>query len=177
LVKQASGRRVLGLAALAVLAVGGPPRPAAALIDAVAFDRFMAASRPVCTGQPAGSCVALAWSFADSDGDQGLSVAELAAIRTELGSWALRNREQLTAPERSGLALGLLLVDSLGLERLLAQFDSDGDGALSRSELLADVRLDQRPLPETLLDPVAVDRRALARRLGLPVEMLERLEP
>jgi hypothetical protein len=77
----------------------------------------------------------------------------------------------------SGLALGLLLVDSLGLERLHALYDSDADGVVSRSELLADVQLDQRPLAETLLDPAAVDRRAIARRLGLPPALLDRLEP
>jgi hypothetical protein len=137
----------------------------------------MEVSRPVCSQQPAPACVALAWGFADSDGDEALSVAELAAIRAELESWALRHRDQLTPPEVSGLALGLLLVDSLGLERLHALYDSDADGAVSRSELLADVQLDQRPLAETLLDPAAVDRRAIARRLGLPPALLDRLEP
>ena len=80
----------------------------------------MQVSRPICAQQPASACIALAWGFADSDGDQALSVAELAAIRTELEGWALRHREQLTQPELASLALGLLLVNSLGLERLHA---------------------------------------------------------
>ena len=164
-------------AALAGLALGCLPVPAAAVIDADGFERFMQASGPVCTEQPAGDCVTLAWSFADSDGDQELSVAELTAIRTELENWALRNREQLTPPSRSGLALGLLLADSLGIERLHSLYDADADGGISRSELLADVRLDERPLPETLLDPAAVDRAAIARRLGLPPALLERIQP
>ena len=170
-------RRLACAIALAAVAVSGRAAPAAAVIDEVAFDRFMRVGRPICTEQPAGACVALAWSFADRNADQALSVAELAAIRTELESWALRHRDQLTPPERSGLALGLLLVDSIGLERLHALYDADADGVISRSELLADVQLDERPLPDTLLDPDAVDRGAIARRLGVPPRLLERLQP
>ena len=166
--------RCLGFAAVAL---GGSAGAAFAMIDELAFERFMQLGRPLCSQQPAPACVALAWSFADSDGDEGLSVAELAAIRAGLESWALRHRDRLSASEQSGLALGLLLVDSLGLERLHALYDTDADGAISRSELLADVQLDQRPLAETLLDPAAVDRRAIARRLGLPPALLDRLEP
>ena len=159
------------------MTLGGAAVPASAAIDEPGFERFMEVGRPVCSEQPAPACVALAWGFADSDGDQALLAAEWAAIRAELESWALRHRDQLTPPEQSGLALGLLLVDSLGLERLHALYDADADGAVSRSELLADVRLDQRPLAETLLDPAAVDRRAIARRLGVPPALLDRLEP
>jgi hypothetical protein len=137
----------------------------------------MQTSRPVCALQPAAACVALAWRFADSDGDQGLSVAELAAIRTALEGWALRHQDELAAVERSGLALGLLLVDAIGLERLHTAYDADADGLISQRELLADVRLDQRPLAETLLDPAALDRAAIARRLGLPPALIERLGP
>jgi len=173
--RSSGGRlgRILG----AAVALGAAPGAAWAVIDGPAFERFMQASRPVCAEQPARACVALAWSFADRDGDRALSLAELAAVRTELESWALRHRDRLTAPERSGLALGLLLVDSLGLERLHALYDQDADGLISRNELLADVRLDERPLPETLLDPAAVDRPAIARRLGVPPALLERLAP
>jgi len=178
LVKQTPGRCRLGwIVGCAAVALGGSAGAAFAMIDELAFERFMQVSRPICSEQPARACVALAWGFADSDGDQALSVAELAAIRAELESWALRNQDQLTAPEQSGLALGLLLVDSLGLERLHALYDTDADGAISRSELLADVQLDQRPLAETLLDPAAVDHRAIARRLGLPPALIERIRP
>ncbi|MCE3247903.1 MAG: hypothetical protein K0R41_1728, partial [Geminicoccaceae bacterium] len=68
-------------------------------------------------------------------------------------------------------------VDSIGLERLHALYDADQDGLLSRSELLADVRLDERPLGEVLLDPAAVDHRAVARRLGIPPSMVENALP
>jgi hypothetical protein len=178
LVKRFLARCGLGLyLGIAAVAFGGSAGAAFAMVDELAFERFMQVGRPICSEQPAPACVALAWAFADSDGDQVLSVAELAAIRTELESWALRHRNQLSAPEQSGLALGLLLVDSLGLERLHALYDTDADGAISRSELLADVQLDQRPLAETLLDPAAVDRHAIARRLGVPPALLDRLEP
>jgi len=144
---------------------------------AVAFDSFMRASRPVCVEQPAEHCVALAWRFADADGDQALSVLELASIRSAFEQWAVRHQDDLTRPERSGIALGFLIVDSVGLERLHAIYDTDQDGLVSRSELLADVRLDQRPLGQVLLDPAAVDHRAVARRLGVPPAMLDHALP
>ncbi len=144
---------------------------------AAAFDRFMAAAGPVCRQRPAADCVALAWRFADADSDRGLSVAELTAVRKGLEAWVLRHQDELSRPERSSLVLGLLLVDSIGVERLLALYDSDGDGLISRSELLADVHLDRRPLGEVLLDPVAVDRRAIARRLGIPSALLDHIQP
>ncbi len=150
---------------------------AAQAVDGRAFEQFMQASRPVCVEQPGGVCVGLALGFADADGDQALSLDEMAAIRRELGDWALRHRDELSPPERSSLALGLLLADSLGLEQLHGLYDADGDGLVSRAELLADVTLDQRPLGETLLDPAAVDRAAIARRLGVPPALIESIAP
>ena len=91
--------------------------------------------------------------------------------------WAVRHRDELTRPERSGIALGFLIVDSIGLERLHALYDTDQDGLVSRSELLADVQLDQRPLGQILLDPAAIDHRALARRLGIPPAVIENALP
>jgi hypothetical protein len=180
LVNREPRRGVPGLIS-AMLAVVVLASPAVSAEDddgsAVAFDRFMRASRPICLEQPAEHCVALAWRFADADGDQGLSVVELASIRSAFEQWALRHRDDLTRPERSGVALGFLIVDSIGLERLHAIYDTDQDGLVSRKELLADVRLDQRPLGEVLLDPAAVDHRAVARRVGVPPEMLDHALP
>jgi hypothetical protein len=79
--------------------------------------------------------------------------------------------------ERSLLVLGFVVVEGVGIERLHALYDEDGDGLVDRDELLADVRLDERPLGEVLLDPEAVDRAAIAARLGLPPALLERLQP
>ena len=145
--------------------------------SAVAFERFMLASRPICLERPAEQCVALAWRFADADGDQGLSLVELAAIRSAFEQWAVRHRDGLTRPERSGIGLGLLIVESIGLERLHAIYDTDQDGLVSRGELLADVRLDERPLGQVLLDPAAIDHHAVARRLGVPPAMLDHALP
>ncbi len=144
---------------------------------AAAFDRFMDTAKPICQQRPAEECVAIGWRFADADGDQGLSVAELSAVRAALEDWALRHQDELSQPERSSLVFGLLLVNSIGIEQLLGLYDQDGDGRISRSELLADVRLDRRPLGEVLLDPVAVDRLAIARRLGLPAALLDHIQP
>ena len=94
--------------------------------------------------------------------------AEVGASR----SWFAWRQASLTKRERSALALGLFVADSVGLENLLAGFDADGDGQLTRAELLADVRLDQRPLGEILSDPTAVDRDAVARRLGAAAPFL-----
>jgi hypothetical protein len=172
-IKQASASACLLAAALAL----GGSQAAAEVANDEAFERFMATSRPVCQQAPGEVCVGLAWRFADADGDEALSLDELRAIRRGLGDWALRHQAELTRPERSSLALGLLLVDSLGLEHLVGLYDEDADGLVSRSELLADVSLDQRPLGETLLDPAAVDRAAIARRLGVPPALLEHIQP
>jgi len=180
LVNREPSRGVPGLlsATLALIVLGSPAVSAGGDDgSAVAFDRFMRASRPICLERPAEHCVALAWRFADADGDQGLSVLELASIRAAFEQWAVRYRDDLSQPERSGIALGFLIVDSIGLERLHAIYDTDRDGLVSRSELLADVRLDQRPLGQVLLDPAAVDHRAVARRLGVPPAMLDHALP
>ena len=157
---------VLGLAGAAHAA----PEP-----PIVAFDRFVSESNPVCQSRRAAECVARAWDFADADGDGGLSLGELQAVRADLEVWAIWRQAQLAERERSGIAFGLWLVDSIGLDYLHAAYDADGDGLISRSELLADVRLDERPIGAVLLDPGAVDHAAIARRLGLPPSILERL--
>jgi Ca2+-binding EF-hand superfamily protein len=164
--------------ALALIAIASA-RAAAGVVDGqvVAFDRLLQASGPICLHRPAAECIEVAWTFADVDHDQGLSLAELTSIRQGLERWAIGHKDELSQPERSGIVLGLLLVDSIGLERLLAIYDTDRDGLISRRELLADVRLDQRPLGEILLDPAAVDRLAIAQRLGLPPGLIDRLQP
>jgi hypothetical protein len=152
-------------------AMPGPGR------NVLAFDRFVAASTPVCIYRAAAACVEVGWAFADRDEDQGLSVVELEEVRDELRAWAQWRADDLHAMDRSLLALGFVVVDGLGIERLHALYDQDGDGLVDRDELLADVRLDERPLVEVLLDREAVDRVAIAARLGLPPVLLERLQP
>jgi hypothetical protein len=158
---------------LALTAAG--PVQAAPEPPVVAFDRFITESNRVCQSEHAAQCVDVAWRFADADRDGGLSLDELAALRADLEVWAIWRQAELAADERSGIAFGLWLVDSIGLEYLHAAYDADGDGRISRSELLADVRLDDRPIGTVLLDPAAVDHAGIARRLGLPPSIVDRL--
>jgi hypothetical protein len=169
-------RRLVGslLSGLLTLVVAGSAQ-AAAEPPIVAFDRFVSESNPVCQSRRAADCVARAWSFADEDGNGGLSLKELEALRADLEVWAIWRQAELAAHERSGIAFGLWLVDSIGLDYLHAAYDADDDGLISRSELLADVHLDERPIGTVLLDPAAVDHAAIARRLGLPPAVLEQL--
>lgn len=141
------------------------------------FDRFVGSSAAVCQYQPAAACIEAGWLFADQDGDGGLTVAELQDVRNGLRAWAVWRADDLTATERSAFALGFLVVDGLGVERLHGLYDVDRDGLVDRDELLADLRLDERPLGETLLDGEALDRAALAARLGVPAALLDRLRP
>jgi hypothetical protein len=184
--------RVLGVVAVLALAIAVPvcaswaaeaattapapvsPGPGRAVLE---VDRFVAASGPVCLDRPAAACVEKGFAFADRNEDQGLSVVELEEVRDELRAWAQWRADDLYPTERSLLALGFVVVEGVGIERLHALYDEDADGLLDRAELLADVRLDERPLGEILLDPDAVDRAAIATRLGLPPALLERLQP
>jgi hypothetical protein len=180
--------RVLGVVALLALAIvpricagaattaPAPvsPGPGRAVLE---VDRFVAASGPVCLDRPAAACVEKGFAFADRNEDQGLSVVELEEVRDELRAWAQWRADDLYPTERSLLALGFVVVEGVGIERLHALYDQDTDGLVDRAELLADVRLDERPLGEVLLDPEAVDRAAIAARLGLPPALLERLQP
>ena len=164
-----------GWAAQAATAPGPvSPGPGRAVLE---VDRFVAESGPVCLDRPAAACVEKGFAFADRNDDQGLSVVELEEVRDELRAWAQWRADDLYPTERSLLALGFVVVDGVGIERLHALYDQDGDGLVDRAELLADVRLDERPLGEVLLDPEAVDRAAIAARLGLPPALLERLQP
>jgi hypothetical protein len=164
------GSSLLALSALGSVHAAAPPEP-----PIVAFDQFISASDPVCRSQGAPACVDLAWRFADADRNGGLSLDELEALRADLEVWAIWRQADLAPEERSGIALGLWLVDTVGLDYIHAAYDADGDGLISREELLADVHLDERPIGTVLLDPEAVDHAAIARRLGLPPSILDRL--
>ena len=96
-------------------------------------------------------------------------------VRADLLQWTEWRGQSLTGSERLGISTGVWIVDSVGLPNLFAGFDEDGDGGLSQAELLADVRLDERPIGKVLLDPEAVDRKALAGRLGKLSPMLDAL--
>lgn len=146
-------------------------------IEILTFERFITATGPVCDHDSATACFGLAFDFADANGDGLLELAELVDVRDALADWSLWRDEVLTVKERNGIRLGLWLVDAVGLDRLFQSYDADGDDRLSEGELLADVALDQRTMAEVLLDPEAVDRRSVARRLGALASFLDQALP
>lgn len=70
---------------------------------------------------------------------------------------------------------GLMVVQVAGLPNLFKSYDTNHDGFLSRQEMLADVKLDQRPVAQLVRDPDAVDWSSLTRRLGLAAPLLQGL--
>lgn len=146
-----------------------PARPAATP-QILAFDKFMTLSAPICQNQPAQKCIDFGWRFADRNNDKTVSLAELQAVRAEMGNW-LAWKENITPRERANAAMGLMIIDSAGLPVLFSGFDGNSDGQLTQAELLADVRLDERPLGQILTDEKAVDRQRFSQRLG-PLSML-----
>jgi len=139
---------------------------AAPTAEAAVFDRFLAATSPICEHQSSLLCVNSAWRFADRDGNQGLSLGELTDVREGLRAWLAWKEQEIPMAQRRIVQFGLMLVDGLGLPYLMESYDADGDGSISKAELLSDVRLDARPLGQVLLDASAVDWESLTRRLG-----------
>ncbi len=134
--------------------------------EAQAFDRFLAATSPICEHKSSLLCVDSAWRFADRDSDQGLSLGELESVRDGLRAWLTWREKDIPAAQRRMVQFGLVLVDGIGLPYLVESYDANGDGAVSRAELLSDVRLDARPLGQILMDSSAVNWESLNRRLG-----------
>ena len=143
--------------------------------DAVRVQSFLDRAQPVCLSRPAAACVDAGLLFAASRPKQGLSVSDIKTLRERLGAWYGWQQAKLVERERLSIGLALLLADGIGAARLHGMFDEDGNGVVTKSELLADVTLDARPLGKILADPKAVDRAAMARRLGLPLPILNGL--
>lgn len=145
-----------------------PPTPAVQH-----FERFIQASGPICQFQAAAHCVDVGWRYVDTNRDGGLSLVELREVRKALRAWTGWRGDDLKTNERTAIAFGLWLSKLIGFKTLIRGYDADGDGLLSYDELLTDIRLDERPLGEVLSDRTAVDRRAVARRLGPMGTLLE----
>jgi len=96
-------------------------------------------------------------------------------LRQRLGGWFSEYQNALQPQERGSVLVGLLLADGIGMERLHKAFDTDRNGRVTQRELLADVTLDNRPLGVVLGDARAVNRKALAQRLGMTPGMIEGL--
>lgn len=148
-----------------------PTAPAAASSDdapdgPARIERLVGEVVPVCVRAASTRCFAVAFARADGDGDDRLDRAELEALRRDTTAWFLARRAELDLREQTVVAMSLAVVNTAGLDRLIAAYDADGDGALDRDELTADVALDERPLPELVGDAEAVDWAAIRGRLG-----------
>ena len=164
---------VIGLVA-APLQAAQDPGPSAA---ARAFAAFLGQSAPVCVREAARRCVDAGWRFADRDRNGRLTVGELEAVRVELREWLAWRDNGIRPQEKRGVLLGLMVVEAIGLPHLFESYDTDGDGAVSRRELLADVRLDERPLGEVLSDTGSVDWTSVRQRLGALAPALGGIAP
>ena len=164
-------RTLLAAGSLALLAAAPADPPP----EAVAFDRFVTASAPICLNQASRRCVDKGFAYADADRDDRLSLDEVQSVRAHLDRWLAWRGPELQPRERGAVLLGAQLVDAIGVARLFESYDADGDGKVSKAELLADVRLDERPLGVVLTDEKAVDRQALQRRLGALAPAMEGL--
>lgn len=155
------------------LAVSAMAAPAAT--DMATVSRFLDRAGPVCQRQPAAVCIDNGWRFTDTNGDDRIDARELRGRYRDLSAWYSAEQANLDANSQAMLALGLWMTRIVGIENLVASYDTDGDGRLTRDEALADVTLDERPLGKVLLDPDAVDREAFAGRLGVAGPFLKGL--
>jgi hypothetical protein len=175
--------RAISVALCAAGLSAGLPGDAARAADAalppsgeiLAFEEFITDSGPLCQKQPAQACVDAGWSYADANRDGLLSVEEIRAVRDTLVGWSGWRGDSLPNRERLSIGLGVWLIDAVGIDKLVASYSRDGDQRLSQKELLADVTLDQRPLGKVLVDAEAVDRKAMAARLGALSPVLDGL--
>lgn len=149
----------------------GPP--AAEPNESKLMQAFIDKATVPCETKPAQTCVDLAWQFVVSQPKQGMTVADLKRLRARLGTWYDWHQKELPARTRGSIALGMLMADGMTMERLFAAFDTDHNGFVTQKELLADVKMDNRPLGVVLADPNAVDRAGFAKRLGLPPMMTD----
>ena len=103
-----------------VLAAFAPGTAAAASPSAAvaAFERFIGTSAPICSRQPSAACVEVGWSFTDADRSGELSLREFEAVRTALSNWTIWRDDNLNAREQSSIALGLWVIEMIGLDTL-----------------------------------------------------------
>lgn len=170
---QAPGSQQLAQSAPPARAMPAPKPPAAPTPGAQALEKFVRASAAPCQKEASGRCVELGWAYADRDKNGTLSLAEVETIRDQIIAWNAWKGDTLTPRERANFNMGLWVSNSVGIHNLFASYDANGDGKLTKAELLADVRLDQRPLGQVLADEKSVNRQRFASRLGPLQKMAE----
>lgn len=150
-----------------------PVKPAAPTPGAVALEKFVQSSTATCNSEPSQKCVDLGWAFADTDKNGTLSLAEVEKIRDDITAWHAWKGDTLTQRDRASFNMGIWAADRVGIANLFNSYDVNADGKLTKAELSADVKLDQRPLGQVLADPQAVNRQQFAARLGPLQKMAE----
>ena len=141
------------------------------------LDQFINGVGPLCLKAPARECVDKGFEYADRNHDGKLSLDEAKAVEAEVDAWTQSNAAKLDPEDRQRVLMGLVVIQTVGIDTAFQSYDTNGDGFLSKEELLADVRLDQRPLPQVLADPKSVDWDKLANRAGAAGPLLRRLFP
>jgi hypothetical protein len=141
------------------------------------LDKLITGIGPLCLKAPAAQCVDQGFAYADRDRDGRLSLPEAKSVEAEVSAWTKANAGRLPPEERQRLVTGLVVFQTVGTDNLFASYDSNGDGALTKDEVLADVKLDKRPLPQVLSDPASVNWDRLAARAGSAAPLLKRLFP
>lgn len=162
---------VLWLSASASATAEGP----ASSERAARFSGYITQATNLCFAVPALRCVEHGFAFADRNADQGLSADELTEVDRDVRAWWEASRERLPTQANLAIGLGLLTTQYAGHAYFVQAWDADGDGLVSIEELIADLSLDERPLPILLSDESAVDWEALRGRLGQYGTLLDRL--
>lgn len=134
--------------------------------DPVAFDEMVKTGGWLCEEAPAEECIDHGWSYGDQNGDGQLDRTELKGLRSDMNAWAEWKADDLSGKDRTKLSIARSIANSLDLDDLIQSYDEDDSGTITRNELLADIQVDQRPLPDILKDKQATDWQAIGERLG-----------
>ena len=94
------------------------------------------------------------------------SLTELQAVQDATRAWRTWKGRALPKTDARSIDVALVSLDQVGLPTLMSRYDANRDGEVSQKELLADIRLDSRPLGAILGDPRAVNYDAIGRRFG-----------
>ena len=152
---------------LAGIAVVGSGISTAALADTFSetdFKTFITRTKEVCLVGKADRCIDLIWAHLDGDLDGQVSVAEATTFLNAMEEWNKVSGSSVKT--RATVTAGLAASDLLGVERIFAKYDTDGDAMLSREEATADVAIDDRRIAEIMSDESAIDRDGLSDRFG-----------